>query len=121
MHTFELRLSSWIERLEKAKPCANQQEAFELLKSEWLAVCVAYDVPKQYVEAYAEGQLTEQGGWVQVEDGTYYTDCHETGRVRTYLHVDGAIVVQRMDDEQIMRILLNLPAEVSEIVPFEDA
>lgn len=112
MHTFELRLTAWVKRLEQAKPCKSQIEAFHLLKSEWLAISEAFDMPRSYVDGISAQQLSEKDGWTQTADGTFFEDSTESPFVRTYIHADGAIVLQRVKGEG-QAILFNLPADAS--------
>lgn len=94
MPSLEDLFIQWLERLDKAHPCASQEEAFLLLKAEWIAVSLQAGISEDTVRSIASGRLCREHGWMGLETRVAYQDQTYSARIRTYLHVDGAIVIQ---------------------------
>ena len=92
----ELRrlVCSMARETDKAHPCASQEEAFLLLKAEWIAVSLQAGISEDTVRSIACGRLCREHGWMGLETRVAYQDQTYSARIRTYLHVDGAIVIQ---------------------------
>lgn len=67
MPSLEDLFVQWLERLDKAHPCASQEEAFLLLKAEWIAVSLQAGISEDTVRSIASGRLCREHGWMGLE------------------------------------------------------
>jgi hypothetical protein len=96
MTSLEDLFVQWLDRLSKAHPCTSQEEAFLLLKAEWIAVNLKAGTSEDVVRSIASGRLCLEHGWVGLDTRVAYQDQTCGAQIRVYLHVNGAIVIQRM-------------------------
>ena len=96
MHRFVDLFAPLLERLSKAHPCESQDEAFVLLKAEWISVNLQVGASEELIRSIASRRLCLEHGWMGLGTRVAYQDQTHNHQIRTYLHVDGTIVIQRM-------------------------
>lgn len=108
IHSFDVRLRAWLERMESAPPCSNQQTAFNLVISEWIEANLSLGVPERFLHRLRGAEFTEERGWKGIGTKVAYWDIEDFQIIRIYLHDDGAIVLQRLEGPR-KEILLTRP------------
>ena len=96
MHRFDDLFAQLLARLSKAHPCESQEEAFVLLKAEWISVNLQVGASEELIRSIASRRLCLEHGWMGLGTRVAYQDQTHNHQIRTYLHADGTIVIQRM-------------------------
>lgn len=108
MRGFDVLSTELLVRLNKARPCESQQEAFVLLKAEWIIVNLKAGASEDRIRSIASRRLCLEHGWVGLGTRLAYQDHIHHQQIRIYLHMDGAIVIQRMASGR-EEVLFHLP------------
>ena len=99
-----------VARLLKAPPCSSAQEAHDMLMAAWQEVHRTCQSSPRYQAALAKRRLCEEHGWRDLDKSVCYFDSDEQPPVRVYLHQDGSVVIQRMEQSNI-EILFTAPGK----------
>lgn len=95
--------------MKAGKPCTSQKMAYELVIDSWVQANADLGASPEFLRALRRRRFCEEHGWRGLNTGVAYWDLDEGQSVRIYLHLDGTIVVQKMD-AQNLQILFTLPS-----------
>lgn len=107
--SFDSRLHSWLGKIEAAEPCHSQQDAHDLIMRLWVQVNLEVGAGEDLIQELNKRRLCMEHGWQGLDSDVAFANIEENLRVRVYLHNDGSIVVQAIE-EHAFRILGALPA-----------
>lgn len=93
------RIFGFLTEMEKAPACRSRQEAFLLFKSLWIEVNQLFETPEDDMQLFLQLELCKECGWKDLAADPCYLPSIEHTNVRLYLHHDGTIVLQRMEDD----------------------
>ena len=99
-----------VDRLQKAPACSTAQEAHDMLMAAWQDVHRECQSSPRYQAALAKRRLCAEHGWRDLDKSVCYFDSDEQPPVRVYLHQDGSVVIQRMEQSNI-EILFTSPGK----------
>ena len=108
-YSFSARLDAWIRHMTAGKPCGSQQVAYELVISSWVKANADLGASPAFLRALSCRRFCEEHGWHGLKADVAFWDLDEEQSVRIYLHLDGSIVAQQMD-AQNLQILFTLPS-----------
>ena len=108
-YSFSARLEAWIRHMKAGKPCGSQKVAYELVIESWVQANEDLGASPDFLRGLRRRRFCPEHGWRGLNTGVAYWDLDEEQSVRIYLHVDGSIVVQQMD-AQNLQILFTLPS-----------
>ena len=107
--SFDSRLHSWLGKIEAAQPCHSQQDAHDLIMSLWVQVNLEVGAGEELIQELRMKRLCIEHGWKGLDSDVAFIDLEPNVRVRVYLHRDGSIVIQAIE-EHTFHILGALPA-----------
>ncbi|MGN1055358.1 MAG: hypothetical protein ACI4QS_01425 [Comamonas sp.] len=96
--TYERRFFALLRAVEQQPACSNRQEAHDLLLNAWIHVSKEHLLPEGLVEKMPFRSLSTEHGWHDLDQNPCYWDSKTSPGVRIYLHDDGQIVMQRIND-----------------------
>lgn len=105
--TYERRFFALLKVVEQQPRCSSRQEAHDLLLKGWILVCKDQLLPKGLVEKMFFRNLSPKHGWHDLDKNPCYWDSKTSPGVRIYLHDDGEIVMQRINDTGQQEILFH--------------
>jgi hypothetical protein len=105
--TYEKRFFALLKVVEQQPSCSNRQEAHDLLLKVWIQVCKEHLLPKGLVEKMLFRELSAQHGWHDLHKNPCFWDSKTSPGVRIYLHDNGEIVMQRINDAGQHEILFH--------------
>lgn len=91
------RIFTFLSEMEKAPPCKNREEAFDLVKKLWIDANLSMNATKSELRSFIDLQLHKEHGWQDLDRDPCYLPSIQQTDVRLYLHLDGTIVIQRME------------------------
>ena len=103
--TFERRFYALLKAVDPQPRCTSRQEAHDLLLKHWVLICEKNGLPKLQVERMKSRSLSTAHGWHNLDKNPCYWDLSTSPGVRIYLHDDGLIVMQRINDGDHQEIL----------------
>lgn len=109
-HSFEMRVAMLLERLKGLRPCASAQEAHDACLSAWCQVHRDCQSSPRFLAKLQKRRLCAEHGWHNLGQPACYLDSDEQPLIRTYLHRDGCIVIQRMEPGDV-QILFTCPGQ----------
>ena len=89
-----------LERLQKAKPFASREEAFNWLRDAWVLVHLEAGGSKRRIAIMQSARICKEQGWCDIDKDVCYLTSPDTPPVRLYLHRDGSIVLQQLFTER---------------------
>lgn len=96
--TSERRFFALLKAVESHPPCTSRQEAHDLLLHHWIDVCERYGLPDALIRKMHHRTLSTGHGWKDLDQDPCYWESRTTPGVRIYLHHNGQIVMQRIND-----------------------
>ncbi|MGE8397150.1 MAG: hypothetical protein ACN6NT_06075 [Comamonas sp.] len=105
--TYERRFFALLKIIEQQPRCSNRQEAHDQLLKVWILVCQEHLLPKGLIEKMFFRSLSAQHGWHDLDKDPCYWDSKTSPGVRIYLHDNGEIVIQRINDAGQHEILFH--------------
>lgn len=103
--TFERRFYALLKAVDPQPRCTSRQEAHDLLLKHWVLICEKNGLPKTQVERMKSHNLSTAHGWHNLDQNPCHWDSNTSPGVRIYLHDDGLIVMQRINDGEQQEIL----------------
>lgn len=100
-YSFDQLLDMLLSLLEAAPACSSRDQAFEQLRTLWLQTHTYFAAPESELRRIAGRRLVEPHGWRDLDKDPCYLD-HDPGNgsaLRIYLHRDGGMVIQRLQDD----------------------
>jgi hypothetical protein len=105
--TYERRFFALLKVVEQQPSCSSRQEAHDLLLQGWILVSKEHLLPQGLVEKLFFRSLTPAHGWHDLDKNPCYWDSKTSPGVRIYLHDNGEIVMQRINDAGQHEILFH--------------
>lgn len=116
---FDLRLHSWLCKVEAANPCHSQQDAHDLIMNLWADTNLEGGAPQEFVQALRRRKLCAEHGWQGLGTDVASAEIAAKVTVRVHLHIDGGVVIQSVEEDS-PQILGVLPAALQEhLVPIQ--
>lgn len=103
--TYERRFYALLKAIESEPRCTSRQEAHDMLLKHWILVSHKQLLPEPLIKTMSLRNLSEECGWRNLEKNPCYWDSKTTPGVRIYLHDNGQIVMQRINDGDKQEIL----------------
>lgn len=94
----ESRFHALVQRLKQSPASRTRQEAHDLLIGHWRAVNQEFGLAPEVLRSMNDRRLCREHGWHNLGTTPCYWDSKTTPEIRIYLHDDGAIVIQRIND-----------------------
>lgn len=103
--TSERRFYALLKAVESEPSCSSRQEAHDMLLRHWIAVSEKYGLPGPLIRKMHARGLRPEHGWRDLDQNPCYWESRTTPGVRIYLHDNGQIVMQRINDPSGHEIL----------------
>ena len=103
--TYERRFFALLAAIDSMPRCTTRQQAHDLLLHSWIQICSKYGLTKSQAERMALRTICPEHGWKDIDQTPCYWDSKTSPGVRIYLHDDGTIVMQRINDGLHQEIL----------------